>query len=48
MIAVTNVAQVKSGILNHFMPGARCLMIVTIKFSAVNIVPRPDTWTPNT
>src|SRR5699024_1858527 len=45
---VIKLAQEKSGIFINVIPGARCLMMVTIKFNAVRIVPIPDICTPKT
>src|SRR5699024_11007480 len=48
MKLVTSVAQEKSGMRMKLMPGARCRMTVTIKFSAVKIVPNPEICTRKT
>src|SRR5699024_1102910 len=45
---VTSDVQEKSGMRMKLMPGARCRMTVTIKFSAVKIVPNPEICTPKT
>ncbi len=38
--------QVKIGIRNMVMPGARMQKIVVMKFTAPKMVPRPDSTTP--
>ncbi len=43
MIEVTRMFQVKIGIRNMVMPGARIVMIVVTKFTAPRIVDRPIT-----
>src|SRR5699024_12620815 len=48
MKLVTSVAQEKSGMRIKLMPGARCRMTVTIKFSAGKIVPNPESLTHKT
>src|SRR5699024_8194527 len=48
MKLVTRVAQKKSGMRMKLMPGTRCRMTVTIKFSAVKKVPNPEICTPKT
>ena len=40
--------QVKIGIRNMVMPGARIVMIVVMKFTAPRIVPKPDRARPKT
>ena len=39
---MTSVFQVKIGIRNMVMPGARIVMIVVMKFTAPRMVPKPD------
>ena len=43
MIEVTRMFQVKIGIRNIVMPGARIVMMVVTKFTAPRIVDRPIT-----
>ena len=43
---VVKFAQTSSGIRQNVMPGARIVMIVTRKFSAVAIDEAPAHWTP--
>ena len=43
---VTRVFQVKIGIRNIVMPGARMQMIVVMKLTAPRIVPRPASHSP--
>ena len=45
---VTRVFQVKIGIRNIVMPGARIVMMVVMKFTAPRIVPNPLIVRPNT
>ena len=45
-IAVTRMFQVKIGIRNIVMPGARMQTIVVMKLTPPRIVPRPDTTRP--
>ncbi len=40
--------QVKIGIRNMVMPGARSVMIVVIMFTAPRMVPRPEITSPTT
>src|SRR5699024_5465984 len=48
MKLVTSGAQGQSDMRIKLMPSARCRMTVTIKFSAVKIVPNPEICTPKT
>ncbi len=43
---VDMLAQTRSGIRQKFIPGARMVMIVTRKLSAVAIDDAPANWTP--
>ncbi len=43
---VSRMFQVKIGIRNMVMPGARMQMIVVMKLTAPRIVPRPDRASP--
>ncbi len=43
---VERLAQTRSGIRQKVIPGARIVMIVTRKFSAVAIEEAPANWTP--
>src|ERR1700753_3829225 len=43
---VERVAQTSSGIRQKVIPGARMVMIVTKKLSAVKIEEKPANWTP--
>ena len=43
---MTNVFQVKIGIRNIVIPGARMVMIVVMKFTAPRIVPNPLITSP--
>ncbi len=43
---VVNCAHTISGMRQNVMPGARMVMIVTRKFSAVAIDDAPANWTP--
>ena len=43
---VDMLAQTSSGMRQKFIPGARMVMIVTRKFSAVAIDDAPANWTP--
>src|SRR5438067_13085991 len=43
---VEKFAQTSSGILKKLIPGARIVMIVTRKLSAVKIEENPANWTP--
>src|SRR6478752_3978578 len=45
-IEVVKFAQTRSGIRQNVMPGARIVMIVTRKLSAVMIDEAPAHWTP--
>ena len=45
---VISVIQVKTGSRIMVMPGARRLMIVTMKFSAAAIEATPSIWSPST
>ena len=45
---VTRMFQVKIGIRNIVMPGARRVRIVVIMLTAPRIVPRPDSTRPTT
>ena len=45
---VTSVFQVKIGIRNIVMPGARMVRIVVMKFTAPRIVPKPPSARPKT
>ena len=45
---VTKVIQVNNGIRINDMPGARRLMIVTMKFNAAAIELTPRIWRPST
>ncbi len=45
---VISAFQLKIGIRNMVMPGARIVMIVVMKFTAPRIVPKPDSARPNT
>lgn len=45
---VTSVFQVKIGMRNMVMPGARMQMIVVMKLTAPRIVPKPPRARPNT
>ena len=45
---MTRAFQVKIGMRNMVMPGARIVMIVVMKFTAPRIVPNPDSARPNT
>ena len=47
-IDVTRMVQVKIGIRNIVMPGARRQMIVVMKLTAPRIVPKPPSARPNT
>src|SRR3954451_696644 len=47
-IDVTSAFQVKIGIRNIVMPGARMQKIVVTKLTPVRIVPRPDSTSPKT
>jgi hypothetical protein len=47
-IEVTNVFQVKIGIRNIVIPGARMVMIVVMKFTPPMIVPKPLRARPKT
>ena len=47
-IEVTSVFQVKIGIRNIVMPGARIVMIVVMKLTAPRIVPKPLSARPKT
>ena len=46
MMLVTSTFQVKIGIRNMVMPGARMQMIVVTKLTPDKIVPRPDRVRP--
>src|SRR4026208_987065 len=45
-VEVAKFAQTSSGIRQNVIPGARMVMIVTRKLSAVMIDDAPDHWTP--
>ena len=45
---MTRMVQVKIGIRNIVMPGARRQMIVVMKLTAPRIVPKPPRARPNT
>ena len=47
-IEVTRMFQVKIGMRNIVMPGARIVMIVVMKLTAPRIVPKPARPRPNT
>ena len=47
-IDVTSVFQVKIGIRNMVIPGARIVKIVVMKFTPPMIVPKPLRASPNT
>ncbi len=47
-IEVTMMFQVKMGIRNMVMPGARIVMMVVMKFTAPRMVPNPLSARPNT
>ncbi|MNW68335.1 hypothetical protein D3C74_470780 [compost metagenome] len=47
MIQVENTDHVNIGSFIHFMPGARILMMVTIKLIPVAREPIPDIWIPH-
>ena len=47
-IEVTRIVQVKIGIRNIVMPGARRQMIVVMKLTAPRIVPKPPRARPKT
>ncbi len=44
---VDMLAQTSSGMRQKFIPGARMVMMVTRKFSAVAIDEAPANWTPS-
>ncbi len=47
-IEVTSAFQVKIGMRNIVIPGARIVMIVVMKFTAPRMVPKPDRPRPRT